>query len=101
MDKETHDNLYLLQETLNCILESGADEVRRRDISEWFFPNDPSPGFEIVKKWGNEGFLTILRDPAKSKEKDVCLKLLKPIVDIVPYKIKTEQGSCRRLGTRA
>jgi hypothetical protein len=88
MDKATQDNLYLLQETLNGVLLSGADEVRRRDISMWFFPDDPSPGFEIVKKWETEGFLTILRDPAEAKEKDVCLKLLKPIVDIVPDKMK-------------
>ena len=84
MNEEIQDDLYLLQENLNAVLESGANEVRKRDISSGFFPGDPSPGFDIIKKWETMGFLKILRNPADCKDRDVCAKLLKPIVDIVP-----------------
>ena len=75
-------DLFMLQWELNSYLEAGSDQVRRRDIRGWLDPVTDSV-FDALCDWQSKGFVTVVVDPRKCKDKDVCLKLLKHI-DAVP-----------------
>lgn len=68
----------MLQWTLNGFLQAGSDQVRRSDIHIWLDPASDSL-FDALREWGSKGFVSILADPRECKEKDVCLRILKPI----------------------
>jgi hypothetical protein len=71
-------DLWMLQWTLNVFLEAGSDQVRRSDIHIWL---DPAldPVFDALRDWESRGFISIVTDPRRCKEKDVCLRILKRI----------------------
>jgi hypothetical protein len=64
--------------TLNGFLETGSDQVRRSDIHIWLDPASDSV-FEALCELELKGFISIVADPRHCKEKDVCLKILRPI----------------------
>jgi hypothetical protein len=71
-------DLWMLQWTLNGFLEAGSDQVRRSDIHIWLDPASDSV-FDALREWESKGFVSIVADPRHCKEKDVCLRILKPI----------------------
>ena len=71
-------DLWMLQWTLNSFFEAGSDQVRRSDIHIWLDPASDSV-FDALRDWESMGFILVLADPRRCKEKDVCLKILKPI----------------------
>ncbi|HEY4415108.1 MAG TPA: hypothetical protein VGO57_05400 [Verrucomicrobiae bacterium] len=71
-------DLYMLQWMLNGFFEVGSDQVRRSDIHTWLDPISDSV-FDALRDWESKGFIVILGDPRRCKDKDVCLKVLKPI----------------------
>jgi hypothetical protein len=75
---QTVKDLFMLQWTLNSFLESGSDQVRRSDIRIWCDPESPVVS-EAFRDWEAKGFVSILADLRTSKEKDVCLRLLRRI----------------------
>ena len=75
-------DLYMLQWELNCNLVVGSDQVRRRDIRSWFDVVTDSV-FDALRNWESKGFVAIVADPRKCKDKDVCMKILKHI-DAIP-----------------
>jgi len=68
----------MLQWTLNGFLEAGSDQVRRSDLRIWLDP-DPDSVLAALRDWESQGFVLIFADPRFCKEKEVCLKILKPI----------------------
>lgn len=75
-------DLWLLQWTLNGFLEAGSDQVRRSDIHIWLDPSSDS-AFDALRDWESKGFIVMVADPRHCKEKDVCLRILKPIEAIM------------------
>ena len=71
-------DLWMLQWSLNENLKAGSDQVRRSDIHTWLDP-DSDAVFDALREWEAGGFISIMADPRSCKEKDVCLKILKPI----------------------
>ena len=71
-------DLWMLQWMLNGFLEAGSDQVRRSDIRIWL---DPALDIvcDVLREWESKGFVSVLADPRHCKDKDVCLKILKPI----------------------
>ena len=74
-------DLWMLQWTLNGNLEAGSDQVRRSDIRIWLDPASDSV-FEALREWESRGFILIVTDPRRCKEKDVCAKILKTIAAV-------------------
>jgi len=68
----------MLQWTLNGFLEVGSDQVRRSDIHMWLDPASDSV-FDALRDWESRGFISIVTDPRRCREKDVCLRILKHI----------------------
>jgi len=71
-------DLWMLQWTLNGFLEVGSDQVRRSDIHMWLDPASDSV-FDALRDWESRGFISIVTDPRRCREKDVCLRILKHI----------------------
>jgi hypothetical protein len=71
-------DLWMLQWTLNVFLEAGSNEVRRSDIQIWVDASSDSI-FNALKDWESKGFIAVLVDPRRCKEKEVCLRILKKI----------------------
>ena len=78
MTPEIVKDLWMLQWTLNTFLEAGSNQVRKNDIHIWLDPNSDKL-FESLRDWEKKGFIVIEKDPRHCKEKEVCLKILKPI----------------------
>lgn len=78
MRSEFIKDLWILQETLNGFSEAGSDQVRRRDIRICLDPISDSV-FDALQDWESKGYIVIVTDPRRCKEKDVCLRILKPI----------------------
>jgi hypothetical protein len=74
-------DLFMLQWTLNSFLEAGSDQVRRSDIRAWCDPISDSV-LDALRDWELKGFVRIVADPRRCKDKDVCLKILKTIAAI-------------------
>jgi len=55
--------------------------VRRRDVRGWLDPISDSV-FDALRDWESKGFVTLVADPRKCKDKDVCLRILK-LIDAV------------------
>ena len=68
----------MLQWTLNGFLEAGSDQVRRSDIRIWLDPASDSV-FDALREWESRGFISIVADPRRCKEKDVCLRVLRSV----------------------
>ena len=75
-------NLFMLQWELNAYLEAGSDQVRKRDIRSWVDP-DTDSFYDVLREWESKGFIRILANPRMSKEKDVCLRILR-CIDAIP-----------------
>ena len=71
-------DLYMLQWTLNSFLEAGSDQVRRSDIQMWVDPETDGV-FDALRDWESRKFIAIEKDPRHAREKDACLRILKPI----------------------
>jgi hypothetical protein len=79
MTPELDKDLFMLQWLFNDgFLKVGCDQVRKSDIRSFVDP-DSDAVFEALQKWQAQGFISILLDPRHSKEKDVCLRILKTI----------------------
>ena len=68
----------MLQWTLNSNLDVGSNEVRRSDIHMWVDPGVDAV-FDALLDWESKGFIVVVNDPRRAKEKDVCLKVVKRI----------------------
>jgi hypothetical protein len=64
------------------LLGGGADQVRRSDIAAWIDPTSDA-ALSTFREWQSQGFITILADPRDSRDKAVCLRILKRI-DALP-----------------
>jgi len=78
MTSEFLKDLWMLQETLNGFFKVGSDQVRRRDIRLCLDPTSDSL-FNALQDWESKGFIAMITDPRRCREKDVCLRILKPI----------------------
>lgn len=72
----------MLQWTLNGFLEAGSDQVRKSDIRIWLDPASDAV-FDALCEWESRGFVSIIADPRRCKEKDVCLRVLK-LIEAIP-----------------
>ncbi len=78
MTSELEKDLYMLQWSLNGNLAAGSDQVKRAEIATWLDP-DSNAVFEAPQDWQRLGYITILKDPRRCKDKEFCLKIIKPI----------------------
>jgi hypothetical protein len=68
----------MLQETLNGFWEAGSDQVRRSDVGHWVDPSSDAT-LAALREWQSRGFVAIVADPRESRDKTVCLRILRRI----------------------
>lgn len=78
MTSQFEKDLWMLQWELNSFLEAGSDQVRRSDIRSWFDPISDCV-VKALRDWESKGFISIVANPSRCKDKDVCLKILRHI----------------------
>ena len=71
-------DLFMLQWMLNGFLEVGSDHVRKSDIHTWVDPTSDSV-LDALRDWESKGYVSLLADPRRCKDKEVCLRILKQI----------------------
>jgi hypothetical protein len=68
----------MLQETLNSYWEAGSNQVRRSDIGRWIDPASEATR-EALRRWESDGYITVIADPGSSRDKTVCVRILRHI----------------------